>query len=272
MKIKRTIAAILLLLASSACDNKNEQQLPGEEEPISGGGGGGGGGVSSRTISAAPANLRLTDATPNSLTLRWDDVAVNELIYGIEYCPGVDCTDFIASPRSPLAENSVSVVETGLAVASQYRFRIRSINRNGNSDWVTSGNLSTLLLPTSNLVAVPTSNSVALSWTSSASPHSTIEIERCTGAGCTSFQKIFSSPFLSPTTSHEEFGLSPATVYRFQVRATGSSASSAWLISEDITTENAPSGPNPPAIPTGLALSNLTDTAVGYSWVDNANN
>jgi hypothetical protein len=133
---------LLLAMLLNSCEKAESEEPTGEPVvAIGGGGGGGSGAVSSRSISAAPMDLKLTAATPNSITLGWTDIAVNELIFEIESCQGIDCEDFSAVTGSPLSANSVTFTHAGLTAGTPYRFRVRTTNRNGSSPWQVSDHI-----------------------------------------------------------------------------------------------------------------------------------
>jgi hypothetical protein len=259
---------LILLLANFACGGDEVDQQPGEEVPISGGGAGGRQ-ISSRAISAAPSDLVIGDKTPTSIDFSWTDNAVNELIYEIERCTGADCEEFLPVTRSPLAADAVSHSELELDPDTIYKFRIRTTNKNGSSDWLLSDNVASLLLPISGLTSEAAASTISLSWTTTVSPYTQVEIERCEGTDCTDFRAIFNSPFSSTDmTSYTEAGLNPSSSYRFRVRCATASTSTAWLESDNIAT----TGSSVPEAPTGFTVSSLTDTSIGLAWTDNADN
>jgi hypothetical protein len=297
----RSILALAILVAGAACEKKSDEPPPGEEVSAGGGVVGAGNGVSSRSISAAPTNLVLSDITDTSITVGWTDISTNELIFDVELCAGTDCTSFSPASRSPLAADSTSHTESSLTPATFYRFRIRSTNRNGSSAWITSEPVTTMLAPDSDLtLSAATTSALTIGWTPSPSDHTGTEIERCQGSGCTDFRPVFGSPFES-ITSHVEPGLEPGTIYRLRVRSLSASTTAAWLLSDDLTTEAeaeapqtaapspapepapapapdpaAPAPPSPPAspalpaAPTSLTVASLSDTEVTLTWTDNA--
>lgn len=259
---------LILLLANFACGGDEVDQQPGEEVPISGGGAGGRQ-ISSRAISAAPSDLVIGDKTPQSIDFSWTDNAVNELIYEIERCEGADCEEFLPVERSPLAADTVSHSELELTPDTIYKFRLRTTNKNGSSEWLLSENVATFLLPISALTAEAAASTISLTWATTVSPYTHVEIERCEGIDCTDFRSVFNSPFTSTDmTSYTEAGLNPSSSYRFRVRCATTSTSTAWLESDNIAT----TGNSAPEAPTEFTVNSLTDTAISFSWTDNANN
>ena len=95
-------------------------------------------------------------------------------------------------------------------------------------------------------------NRINLSWVDNATTPAEdgFKIERCQGAGCTSFTQIASVG--AGATSFANTGLLSSTTYRYRVRAFNTGGDSAYSNEADATTSSAPS---PPAAP-----SNLTAT------------
>ena len=115
------------------------------------------------------------------------------------------------------------------------------------------------------LTAVATSTaSIDLAWSSTSSPYTGVEIQRCSGAGCTDFKSVFGSPFTGVKTQHSEAGLTSGTKYRFRVRSINATTSAPWLTSNDTTTLA------DVQTPTGYTLSSLGDTSITIAWTDNS--
>jgi hypothetical protein len=223
----------VVVLLTVGCGDTALDQQPGEEIPISGGSisSTSGGQVSSRAISGAPTMLAVRPSTPVAIEITWTDAAVNELIYEIERCSGTDCIDFLPVSRSPLASNTTSYTEEGLSPATIYRFRVRTTNRNGSSAWVLSENISTLMLPNTAIAASEsTASSIALTWASTPSSYTSVEIERCEGVDCLDYRPTFNSPYMtSAKSTHTEPGLAVATIYRFRIRSVSDTTATSWL-------------------------------------------
>ena len=212
---------------------------------------------------AAPTALVTGSLTSSSIALAWTDNATDEMIYEVERCAGASCTNFSAVSRSPLPADTSTFTETGLTANTIYKYRFRARGVTGSSDWLSSGEIATLpLAGTSFTVGTVTSTSAAFSWTDNETSETGYQIQRCTGASCTSFVTVVNSPVAANTTSFTELGLSQSTVYRVRVRAVTSLGSSDYLTSSDITTL--------PADPTALVAGTATSAALTFSWTDNA--
>lgn len=110
----------------------------------------------------------------------------------------------------------------------------------------------------SNLTATAISSSqINLSWTASSGTVDSYKIERCQGAGCSSFAQIGTST----TTSYSDTGLSAATSYSYRVRASNAGGDSTYSTTASATT-------NAGATSTGF-LSPAANAAVTTSSGDN---
>jgi hypothetical protein len=216
----------------------------------------------------------------DSIEIKWTDKNTETLIFEIQICAvSTVCKeeDFTFVKDSPFASIRNSHIESGLKSGTPYIFRIRSITKAGvYSAWTLSSQFTTTLLPPTELKfldAVTTKNSITISWIPSVSAFDTTAIERCEGANCTDFKPVFGSPVTEETT-HEELGLKSSTTYRFRIQALSEKNSSSFIESENVTTLGIVPEvviPPPPA-PSELNIVSLSDTAVQFSWVNNASN
>ncbi len=79
----------------------------------------------------APSNLRVTDRTRNSITLRWRDNATNETGYYVERRNGAGVWVRIAT----LPANTTRFINTGLARRTTYWYRVQAFNPDGVSEY-----------------------------------------------------------------------------------------------------------------------------------------
>jgi hypothetical protein len=122
--------------------------------------------------------------------------------------------------------------------------------------------------PPSNLVATAvSSNQINLTWTDNSSNENGFRIERCQGAGCTSFVQI--ATVGANTTSYTNTGLAASTTYRYRVYAYNNGGNSGYSNMAQATTQAAG---GPPAAPTGLTATAVSKSQINLTWTDNANN
>ncbi|WP_415327699.1 LamG-like jellyroll fold domain-containing protein [Chryseobacterium sp. MMS23-Vi53] len=129
-----------------------------------------------------PTNLNFTNATTagnpaaSSLTVNWNDNAVNETNYILE--KSIDGTNF--SVLATLPANTTSYNETGLTPNTQYYYRVKAINATESSVYTSNTSVTTPPVPsapTKPVTPTPTnennavelsSGNLLLKWTGSA--------------------------------------------------------------------------------------------------------
>ena len=105
-------------------------------------------------------------------------------------------------------------------------------------------------------------NQTTLSWTASTEAGGTISqylVERCQGAGCTSFAQIGTST----TTSYNDKGLTASTSYSYRVRAEDTASTLGPYSSVVTITTPAPI----PSLPGNLTATVASGTQVNLAWV-----
>ncbi|HEY3221565.1 MAG TPA: S8 family serine peptidase [Gemmatimonadales bacterium] len=113
----------------------------------------------------------------------------------------------------------------------------------------------------SDLVAAAASGvRINLQWTDNATNESRIEIERCSGEGCSDFLRIASRG--ANTTSFSDAGLQPSTTYSYHVRASNSGGASEYS-----NVANAITAP-PLAAPGNLIASAISHSRIDLAWAD----
>jgi chitodextrinase len=120
----------------------------------------------------------------------------------------------------------------------------------------------------SNLTATPAGQSqINLDWTASTDNVGVTgyRVERCQGATCTNFVEV-----ATPTgTSHNDTGLTPATTYRYRVRATDAAANlSPYSSVQSATTADTQA----PTAPTGLSATAVSQSQVNLAWTASTDN
>jgi chitodextrinase len=171
----------------------------------------------------APSNLMATAASMTQINLTWtaatDNVTVTS--YLIERCAGAGCSNFAQVGTSA----TTSFNSTGLTATTSYSFRVRASDAANNlgpySNTATATTLSDTQAPTapSNLTATPTSSTqINLAWSAATDNVAVTSylIERCQGAGCSTFAQIATTS----STSFSDTGLTSQQSYSYRVRAT----------------------------------------------------
>ena len=201
-----TALALVVVLACGGDRKASEQATPPDTQPPT-----------------VPGNLVATSASSSQINLSWtastDNVAVTG--YLLERCQGAGCTSF-AQIATPIG---TSYSDTGLLASTSYTYRVRATDATGNlSGYSAPASATTPAVtqpptPPANLVSTAVSTSqINLTWTASTSSVGVTGylVERCQGAGCTSFAQI-ATPMGN---SYSDTGLLATTPYTYRVRAT----------------------------------------------------
>ena len=118
------------------------------------------------------------------------------------------------------------------------------------------------------LSAVAASNSqINLSWVDNAGSSAVSqEIERCAQANCSDFR--FIANVAAGASSFSDATVSASTSYSYRIRVRAVSDYSAYSPMASATT---PAGSNPPAAPSALGTTNVTNNSISLRWADNSN-
>ncbi len=190
--------------------------------------------VADTTPPTAPASLTATAASNVQINLSWpaatDNVAVTA--YRVERCQGAACANFVQIAAPAAAAYS----DTGLTASTSYSYRVRATDAAGNlgafspvaSASTRAGSDTTAPSVPANLIATAASiRQVNLSW-SAATDNVAVtgyRLERCKGAGCSSFAQI-----ATPAgTGYSDTGLTASTAYSYRIRAADAAGTSAVI-------------------------------------------
>jgi chitodextrinase len=216
----------------------------------------------------APSNLSATAASMTQINLSWtaatDNVAVTS--YLIERCAGAGCSNFAQIGTSA----TTSFNSTGLTAQTSYSYRVRASDAAGNfgpySNTSSAMTLSDTQAPTapSSLTATPTSaTQINLAWSAATDNVAVTSylIERCQGAGCSTFAQIATGS----STSFSDTGLTAQTSYSYRVRATDA-ASNLGPYSTTATGTTPFVDVTAPSAPSSLAATASSSSQIGLTW------
>jgi chitodextrinase len=173
----------------------------------------------------APGAPVPTAVSSSQINLTWPTATDNVGVTGylVERCAGAGCSSF-APVGAPAA---ASFNDTGLTASTSYSYRVRATDAANNlgpysatATAVTQA-ASDTQPPTAPGTPVPTvvsSTQINLTWPAATDNVGVTGyfIERCDGAGCSTFGQVGTSA----TTSYSSGGLSASTTYNYRVRAT----------------------------------------------------
>jgi fibronectin type 3 domain-containing protein len=226
--------------------------------------------VADTTPPTAPTSPTATAASSTQINVSWtastDNVGVTG--YRVERCQGAGCTSF-SQVGTPTA---TSFSDTALAASTTYLYRIRATDAAGLfSGYSTTVSATTQAAPDTTPPTAPTSpaataassTQINVSWTASTDNVGVTgyRVERCQGAGCTSFAQVG-----TPTaTSFSDTGLTASTTYLYRIRATDAAGLfSVYSATVSATTQAAPDTTAPTA-PASLTAT-PSGSQVALSW------
>jgi fibronectin type 3 domain-containing protein len=234
-----------------------------------------GGTAPDTTPPTAPTGLTASAAGTSQINLAWtastDNVGVIE--YRVERCQGSGCTTFAQVGTS----TTTSFASTGLTANTTYRYRVRSAdavpNLSGYSNIVSAttqaADTTRPTRPTGLSAAAAGPTRINLAWTASTDNVGVTgyRMERCQGAGCTSWAQIG-----TPTSnSFSDTGVSASTTYRYRVRATDAAGNLSQYSTIATASTPAASDTTPPSAPSALAAT-ANGTLINLTWTASTDN
>jgi subtilisin family serine protease len=178
----------------------------------------------------APSNLTASAVSQSQINLDWADNSSNESGFKIERCEGAECSSF--SRIAAVGANVGTYMDGGRTANTTYLYRVRASNGGGNSDYSNVAEATTPPPPPppaapSNLTASALSwSQIDLAWTHQGSDEDGFTIERCQGAGCSSFNQIAT---VGPDVlAYSDGGRMENTTYRYRLGAFNSTGPSEY--------------------------------------------
>ncbi len=189
-------------------------------------------------IPAAPSGLTAVVNTTTGVTLNWLDNSPNEtgfqvsrLTTTLATCPTTGYTLV-----STTAANAVTFPNTGLTANTTYCYEVKSVNGVGASAGVrVMTRTAAPTAPSGLALTVISRNQINLAWVDNSNNETNFEIQRCSGsATCTPVNLVTN---IAPNTlTYQNTGLTPATIYRYRVRAINGAGASAYTAIVNATT------------------------------------
>ena len=219
------------------------------------------------TLPAAPSALSATAASSTQINLAWTDNSNNESGFRIERCQGAGCSTF--TEIATVGTNVVSYQNTGLTAGTTYQYRVRAYNTAGNSGYSNTASATTTVTlpaaPSALSATAASSTQINLAWTDNSNNESGFRIERCQGAGCSTFTEI--ATVGTNVVSYQNTGLTTGTTYQYRVRAYNTAGNSGYSNTASATTTV-----TLPAAPSALSATAASSTQINLAWTDNSNN
>jgi chitodextrinase len=192
--------------------------------------------------------------------------------YEVERCQGSGCANFTAYMTTPAPG---VYANSNLPPSTTFVYRVRAFdaatpaNRSGwlTATATTSADTQPPTTPATMTVTSVSSTQLNISWAASTeqggSSLAGYELDRCEGAGCTSFARV--TTIAPTTTSYSDTTLRANTVYVYRVRAydNASSVNYSAFATASGTTRVDTQGPT---VPTNLAGSVASSSQINLSW------
>jgi len=213
----------------------------------------------------APGSLTATAVSATQINLGWtaSTSSVGIANYVIQRCQGNGCTNFTLI--ATLVGTSYN--DTGLLSSTSYSYQVQAVDAIGNAGAFSNVATAATLAPPppaapGNLTATAASaTQINLSWTASTSSVGIANyvIQRCQGAGCTSFAQIAAQS----GTTYVDTGLLASTSYSYQVQAVDTAGNAGPFSSMATAVTQAW---QPPTAPGNLTAVAADPTQINLSW------
>ena len=186
----------------------------------------------------SPTNLEAIAASESEIDLTWTDNSTIEQGFDIDRSEDGGATwAMVAS----VGANTTSYQDTGLPPVTTFHYRVNAYNNEGDSNFTNVASATTFAPPPppaapDGLLAIAQSESrIDLSWADNSSNEDGFEIARFDGGTWTSIGTAAAN-----AASFSDAGLSPSTLYSYQVRAFNSGGTSSYSDPASATTEDPP--------------------------------
>lgn len=221
----------------------------------------------------APTGLTTSAISTQRIDLSWSDNSDNENGFRIERAIG---TSGAFAEIDVIAEDLTSYASTGLVADTEYCYRVRAYNAEGDSAYTNESCATTLpttsspLGAPSDLLAVENGSQVDLSWTDNATAEVGFEVQRSTTGPTGVFSRlaVFAGVDVEAYTD-----AAPAAGAEncYRVRAGRSLADLGDF--SNVACVDLGGGPvELPAAPTALTATTVNSGRIDLTWLDNADN
>jgi chitodextrinase len=217
----------------------------------------------------AMTGLVSTGRTATSVMLSWNATTDNVGVanYKVQ-------TNSTGTPLTIMAPTTSATI-SGLSPSTAYQFRVQACDASNNCTAYTSNiSVTTLAAPDVTAPTVPanlnspskTTTTINLAWNASTDAVGVVRYEIQTNSTGTPVTTM------APTLTRTMSGLTSSTTYQFRIRACDAANNcSAYSTNISVTTNSA-ADTTLPTVPTNLAASNITSSAVTLNWTASTDN
>jgi hypothetical protein len=223
---------------------------------------------------AAPTNLTAALEAGPQISLAWTDNSLNETGFLIQRSTdGITFSD-LASVGPNVVGNVVSYIDPAVTAGSTYTYQVAAFNADGPSAFsnTASATIPALQPPTApdQLVAVYEPGPppmINLQWADNSLDETGFVIERSTDG--VNFSALATA--VANVEAYDDLAVFGGFTYTYRVAAFNANGTSAWTT--DLTSSaTVPLDATPPAVPSNLLATNVTQTTLTLNWQDNSNN
>jgi uncharacterized membrane protein len=211
---------------------------------------------------------------PNQTTLTWTastETGGTIAGYFVERCQGTGCNNFAQIGST----TTTTYNDTGLTASTNYSYRVRAEDTNGNFGPYSSVVFVTTPAPIPSLpgdltATSPSNTEIDLSWTASTEAGGTVSsylVQRCQGANCTNFTQIGTSV----STTYNDTGLTNGTTYNYRVQAMDAAGNVSPYSNVASATAETPDT-QPPTAPSNLTAAAASSSQINLSWTASTDN
>jgi hypothetical protein len=215
---------------------------------------------------AAPSDLAATLEAGPQVSLAWTDNADNETGFVIERSDNGGAFSVLAS----VGADTLSYVDSAVTAGNTYDYRVAAVNLGGSSAYAGPVNVTIAgpqppAAPEGLEANFEDGPMVQLQWTSNSTDETGFLIQRSTDG--VTFADL--ATVGAGITTYDDLAVFGGFTYTYQVAAFNANGTSAYAVSDPVSI---PADATPPAAPSDLAASNITQTTLTLTWQDNANN
>jgi len=216
----------------------------------------------------APSNLTATAEAGPQVSLAWTDNSLDETGFLIQRSTdGVTFSDLVTLPA-----DSVSYVDLAVLPGLTYTYQVAAFNAGGPSAFSNTASATIPGLPGPNapdqLAATFEPGPppfINLQWADNSTDETGFLIQRSTdGVNFTDLATTAANVI-----AYNDLAVFGGFTYTYRVAAVNANGTSAFAVSNSVAV---PPDATPPAAPSNLSVSNVTQTSLTLSWQDNANN
>lgn len=208
-----------------------------------------------------PSGLTASPVSSSRIDLTWEDNSGAETGFRVDRATANGPFE----PLTIIGANVTALSDAGRIANTSYRYRVRATDGVNHSEYSNIAAALTLpAAPSALAVATVSQSRLDLTWTdNNPTPAATI-LERSADGGSTFMPLV---TVAAGGTTYADLGLTAGRTYHYRAKATNASGSSGYS-----NTANGTTLPDPPAAPTNLQATALSQSTIRLTWMDRSGN